>query len=88
MENFRAMISDFNVSEDKEDVVTTKDNVQFQITTSNNQKNNTNKNISTLDLGDCEDKLKNIYGIDKSLPLIIFKIDYFSPDSLIYQIKY
>ena len=53
------------------------------MTTSYNQKNNTNKNISTLDLGDCERKLKNIYGIDPSLPLIIFKIDYYSSDTII-----
>ena len=46
------------------------------MTTSDNQKNNSNKNISTIDLGDCEDKLKTVYGIDQSLPLIIFKIDY------------
>ena len=88
IENFRGIISDFNVSENKEDIITKKDNVQFQITTSDNQKNNTNKNISTIDLGDCEKRLKTIYGIDQSLPLIIFKIDYFSPDSLIPIIGY
>ena len=82
------MISDFNVSENKEDIISTKDNVQFQMTTSNNQKNNSNKNMSTIDLGDCEDELKRVYDIDKSLPLIIFKIDYFSPDSLIPIIGY
>ena len=58
------------------------------MTTSDNQKNNTNKNISTIDLGDCEDILKDVYDIDKSLPLIIFKIDYFSPDTLIPIIGY
>ena len=52
------------------------------MTTSDNQKNNTNKNISTLDLGDCERELKIKYGIDESLPLIIFKIDYYSTDTL------
>ncbi len=88
IENFRGMISDFNVSENTEDIITTKDNVQYQMTTSDNQKNNTNKNMSTIDLGDCEDKLKTIYGIDKSLPLIIFKIDYFPPDSSIPIIGY
>ena len=44
--------------------------------------------MSTIDLGDCEDKLKSVYGIDPSLPLIIFKIDYFSKDSLIPIIGY
>ena len=48
----------------------------FFKTTSENQKNNTNKNISTINLGDCENKLKEIYKIDPSLPLIIFKIGF------------
>ena len=87
IENFRGMIKDFNVSENK-DIIKTEGNVQYQMTTSDNQKNNTNKNMSTIDLGMCEDKLKTIYGIDKSLPLIIFKIDYFSPDTLIPIIGY
>ena len=60
----------------------------FQITTSENQKNNNNSNISTIDLGDCEERLKDIYNINKSLPLIIFKIDYISPDTLIPIIGY
>ena len=64
MDNFRGMVNDFNVSEKVEDIIEVKDNVQFQMTTSDNQKNNTNKNISTIDLGDCESKLKLIYGID------------------------
>ena len=58
------------------------------MTTTENQKNNSNKNVSTIDLGDCEQKLKRAYDIDQSLPLIIFKIDYFSPDSLIPIIGY
>ena len=47
-----------------------------------------NKNISTIDLGSCEKRLKYIYEIDQSLPLIIFKIDYFSPDTKIPIIGY
>jgi len=49
-------------------------------------KKNTNKSISSIDLGDCEDKLKCVYNI--SLPLIIFKVDYFSNESLIPIIGY
>ena len=60
MDNFRGMVNDFNVSEKVEDIIEVKDNVQFQMTTSDNQKNNTNKNISTIDLGACESKLKFI----------------------------
>ena len=81
-------ITDFNISENKKDIIKKEDDFTFQMTTSDNQKNNTNKNISTIDLGDCEDILKDVYDIDKSLPLIIFKIDYFSPDTLIPIIGY
>ena len=81
-------VSSFNISENKEDIITSKDNVSYQMTTSDSQKNNSNKNISSINLGVCEDKLKSIYGIDPSLPLIIFKIDYFSPDTLIPIIGY
>ena len=88
IEQYREIISDFNVSENKEDIIESKDNVTYQMTTTNNQKNNTNKNISTINLGKCEEKLKTIYGIDDSLPLIIFKIDYYSPDTLIPIIGY
>ena len=87
IDRFRKNLDDFNVSENK-DIIKTEGNVQYQMTTSDNQKNNSNKNMSTIDLGMCEDKLKTIYGIDKSLPLIIFKIDYFSPDTLIPIIGY
>ena len=49
-------------------------NIIYEITTSNN--NNSNNNISTINLGNCENILKNIYNINKSLPLIIFKVEY------------
>ena len=87
IEKFREKIFDFNVSDDKE-IVETIGNVQYQMTTSEFQKNNTNKNISTINLGDCETKLKKEYKIEPSLPLIIFKIDYFSPDTSIPIIGY
>ena len=58
------------------------------MTTSDSQKNNSNKNISSIDLGDCEDKLKEVYKINASLPLIIFKVDYYSTDTLIPIIGY
>ena len=77
-----------NVTKNKKDVVQIEDDLIIQITTSENQKNNNNTNISTIDLGDCEDKLKEVYEINKTLPLIIFKIDYISPDTLIPIIGY
>ena len=51
-------------------------------------KNNKNKNISTIDLGNCEDILRNIYKINYSLPLLIYKVDYKNPNLLIPIIGY
>ena len=81
-------VSHFNVNETKEDIIENEESLVFQMTTTDNQKNNTIKNLSTIDLGLCETRLKTVYSIDQSLPLIIFKIDYFSPDSLIPIIGY
>ena len=89
IEKYRSeFIKYFNITENKKDIIKKEEDVLFQMTTTENQKNNSNKNVSTIDLGDCEQKLKRAYDIDQSLPLIIFKIDYFSPDSLIPIIGY
>ena len=63
-------------------------NVSIQITNSENQKNNNQKNMSSIDLDKCENELRSIYGINDTFPLIIFKIDYFSNYSLIPIIGY
>ena len=76
-----------NVTEKKEDLLVQGNDILYQITTTENQKNEYN-NISTLNLGDCEDKLKEIYGIDKNLSLIILKVDYFKQGLLIPVIGY
>ena len=52
------------------------------------QKNNSNINISTIDLGKCETELKDAYNISKDLPLLMLKLDYFQNDSLIPIIGY
>ena len=72
-----------NIIKNKQDFVQQKDNITYQITTSENQKNKTNNNISTINLESCENKLRDIYKINETLPLIIFKIDYYPPDTLI-----
>ena len=77
-----------DITESKEDYVKKENDIIYQITTSENQKNNLNKNTTSLDLGDCEDRLRGIYGINKTYPLIILKIDYYSPDTLIPIIGY
>ena len=64
------------------------DNVQYQVTTTENQNNIKYDNISNIIFGECENILKNQYKIDTNLPLIILKVDYFHPGSLIPIIGY
>ena len=77
-----------NITENKEDFSQKVNDIIYQITTSENQKNKVNKNISSIELGECENILKDAYNINESTPLIIFKIDYFSEDALIPIIGY
>ena len=90
--NFRVNIFNDNIIKDlidnKKDYIQQDDNVTYQIATSDNQKNNTHNNISSINLGVCENILKDKYNINKNLPLIIFKIDYYSPDTLIPIVGY
>ena len=86
IKNFREYIQEFNISEN--DIIAYEKEMIYQISTTHNQNNNTNKNVSTIDLGDCEKILKKEYKINDTLPLIIFKIDYFPPDTLIPIIGY
>ena len=82
---FRNYIQNFNISERKEDIIEIIDSIQYQITTTENQRI---KNISTLYFPVCESILKDKYKIDKYSPLIILKIDYFIQNSLIPIIGY
>ena len=73
---------------EKKDLIIKDDNINYQITSSYNQNNNKYTNSSTLILGECEDILKREYKIKNNQTLIIFKIDYFQPYSLIPIIGY
>ena len=64
---------------DKKDLIKKETDTIYQITSTENQKENEYKDISTIQLGQCEAILKGIYGINPKLPLIIFKTDYFVP---------
>ena len=64
------------------------DDITFQITTTKNQNNNEYNNVSTINLGECETTLKDIYGIDQNDSLIILKIDYFMEGLKIPKIGY
>ena len=63
-----------------ENTVIQTENVVFQISTLKDQKNNDNPNISTIDLGECENILKKQYNIPKEDSLIVVKTDIKSSD--------
>ena len=67
------------ISSDSNLIVKTK-NVIFQISSLENQKNYNNSNISSIDLGICEEILKEKEGLSKEHNLIVFKIDVKSED--------
>ena len=59
----------------QEYIIKTK-NTKFEITGTTEQKYSEKINISTINLGECENKLKNKYTIPEEESLIIFKLDY------------
>ena len=65
-----------------------KENIIYQITTTENQNITTDNEISKIDLLECEDILKEKYNINKTLPLIILKVDYNTSDTLIPLVGY
>ena len=73
---------------DKEDLLLKTNNILYQITSTENQKNNEYNNISTIDLGECENLLKNHYNLSENQSLIILKIEYYKNNSLIPIIGY
>ena len=60
--------------------------ITLSILTTENKKYISNINISSIDFGECENELKEIYNISE--PLIIVKIDYKQNNSLIPIIEY
>ena len=57
------------------DLIIINSKVSYTITTTSNQKNNENNNVSTINLGECENKLKHNYNISKTDSLYILKVD-------------
>ena len=62
------------IGQNKSQIIET-GNVIFQISSLNEQKNNENPNISSIDLGECESILKNNSGLSEKDDLIIYKVD-------------
>ena len=64
------------ISLDKgKDFIVPLEKVTYTITTTKNQKLQKNDNVTTIDLGECEIKLKNEYNISMNARLFILKID-------------
>jgi len=72
---------------EQKDYILKEADVIYHITSTDNQKNK-EYDISTIQLGQCEDILKGKYNISKELPLIIFKVEYFVPGIQIPVIGY
>ena len=64
------------------------ENIKYQISSSFNQKNKIYENISSINLHQCEEKLKSDYGIPPNSTLIIFKYDYISYKTLVPIVGY
>ena len=71
-----------------EDLIVIMENIIYTITTPENQRKNKNKNVSTIDLGECENRLKDHYNISDNETLYILKIDYFEKGLLIPLVEY
>ena len=85
-------ILDLLIEEDiinkNKDLYTEKDNIIYQLTSTFNQNKNEYINISKVNLGECEKKLKSHYHLEDEDPLIIFKIEYFQEELLIPVVEY
>ena len=70
------------------DFIIKNEGVTFQITTSENQANNKNNNISTINLGECEYLLRNYYNIKKDEQLLIYKSESYKEGALVPTVEY
>ena len=71
----------------RENVIIPTADIFFQISTFEDQKNS-DLNISSIDLKECENKLKKAYSLDEEESLIIYKIDIKSEDKTTTYVKY
>jgi len=77
-----------NIVNGDKDIIISNNETIMQITSTDNQRNNKNHNISTINLGVCEEILKNSYNIAHNESLLILKIDSFKVGLKIPIIQY
>ena len=87
--NLDKFISNIIENENKDIIINDKDNkIIYQLTTSYNQQNNKYINISNINLGKCEIKLKLHYNITDNSTLLIIKMDIYKEELLIPIVEY
>ena len=69
------LLKSYAQTEKGKDLEIKSNNILITMTNTLNQKNNLEKNKTTINLGDCENKLKIFYNISESSSLIILKMD-------------
>ena len=77
-----------NLNGDFSDVIIKDENEVYQITTPLNQNTNNYNELSTINLGECEIILKEVYNINSNQNLIIYKMEYKIDEFLIPIIEY
>ena len=79
-EEVKDIMDDYDPSEESI-IIEGKDDFIYQITTTENEKDaldgngNSNNQVSKIDLGECENLLKDFYHLDRSVSLIIVKFE-------------
>ena len=74
--------------ENGQDNIIENDKMKITLTTIENQKNNKNNNITSIDLGECETKLRRYYNISDNEKLFMKKIDVIQEGMKIPKIEY
>ena len=72
----------------EENILIQTNNANFQLSTLEDQKNNNNLNISSIDLGECEQRLKNKEGLSENDYLIVLKLDIKNDDLSSIYVQY
>jgi len=76
------------IDNEKKDIIIKEDNILLQITSSYNQNNKQYSNISTIELGECENILKHAYNISENETLIMLKLEAYQQGLSIPIIEY
>ena len=79
---------DTNELDKGENIIIKQKDSTVTISTTENQKNEKSKNISTVNLGECENKIKDEYNIPRNKSLYILKLDIYQEGYEIPKIEY